>query len=416
MRIVQTFWTAGKSPLEESFGWRHPEYNLMSWALSCLSLREHYDEVVLYTDSLGKEILIDTLHLPYTDVQVVFDDFPCLPQHWAMAKVKTYSLQTEPFLHVDGDVYIPNALPDVLLECPLVAQNKEIGTNYYKDMMQRVCKNPNIVLPEYIRKALAEDSISSYNMGVFGGHDLQFIQRYCQEVFDFMNLNGMNDPHNPNSNTECNVFFEQVIFAAMADRDFANVDKVIEHDIYDQGYTADEFCDLYNFMDRPLHHLLGGHKRNEEVEDLLYRRIITKYTALYKKIATICSRRYDRYPSNSKSSVFDYEYRKAISLNNVSKEIDGNQIAELNRAIVVYHKQSTCYVVVPSILYSRQRTVIIRELGKNAISILDTGKRKVGKLKKELLMTLSENMANKADIYIQDEIKYLFYNGIVIIS
>ena len=81
----------------------------MSWTLSCLSLREHYDEVVLYTDTagnprsddekplnvvsylgLGREmlfptegqrILIDELHLPYTDVQVVFDDFPCLPQH-----------------------------------------------------------------------------------------------------------------------------------------------------------------------------------------------------------------------------------------------------------------------------------------------------------------------------------------------
>ena len=58
---------------------------LMPLALSCLSLREHYDEVVLYTDTPGKRILINELHLPYTDVQVVFDDFPCLPQHWALA-------------------------------------------------------------------------------------------------------------------------------------------------------------------------------------------------------------------------------------------------------------------------------------------------------------------------------------------
>ena len=58
MRIVQTFWTAGQDPLKHAFGWLHPEYNLMSWALSCLSLREHYDEVALYTDSEGKRILI----------------------------------------------------------------------------------------------------------------------------------------------------------------------------------------------------------------------------------------------------------------------------------------------------------------------------------------------------------------------
>lgn len=33
MRIVQTFWTAGQDPLKCDFGWRHAEYNLMSWAL-----------------------------------------------------------------------------------------------------------------------------------------------------------------------------------------------------------------------------------------------------------------------------------------------------------------------------------------------------------------------------------------------
>ena len=65
MRIVQTFWTAGQDPLKHAFGWLHPEYNLMSWALSCLSLREHYDEVALYTDSEGKRILIDELHLSF---------------------------------------------------------------------------------------------------------------------------------------------------------------------------------------------------------------------------------------------------------------------------------------------------------------------------------------------------------------
>ena len=35
MRIVQTFWSGGKSLLQDGFGWLHPEYNLMSWALSC---------------------------------------------------------------------------------------------------------------------------------------------------------------------------------------------------------------------------------------------------------------------------------------------------------------------------------------------------------------------------------------------
>ena len=64
MRIVQTFWTAKADLTRSTFGWLHPEYNLMSWALSYLSLREHYDEVALYTDSDGKRILIDKLRFP----------------------------------------------------------------------------------------------------------------------------------------------------------------------------------------------------------------------------------------------------------------------------------------------------------------------------------------------------------------
>ncbi len=73
MRIVQTFWTAGQDPLKCDFGWRHAEYNLMSWALSCICLRMHYDEVALYTDEEGKHVLIDLLNLPYTEVHVVYD-------------------------------------------------------------------------------------------------------------------------------------------------------------------------------------------------------------------------------------------------------------------------------------------------------------------------------------------------------
>lgn len=42
MKVIQTFWTAGRSPLERAFGWAHPEFNLMSWALSCLCLKGRF--------------------------------------------------------------------------------------------------------------------------------------------------------------------------------------------------------------------------------------------------------------------------------------------------------------------------------------------------------------------------------------
>lgn len=49
-KTVQTLWTGHKSLVRDSFGWLEPQYHLMAWALSCLMLRESYDDVELYTD------------------------------------------------------------------------------------------------------------------------------------------------------------------------------------------------------------------------------------------------------------------------------------------------------------------------------------------------------------------------------
>jgi hypothetical protein len=291
MRIVQTFWTAGRDPLKYSFGWSHPEYNLMSWALSCLSLREHYDEVALYTDQEGYDVLISKLHLPYTEVNVVYDKNLCLPQHWAYAKIKTYSLQTKSFLHVDGDVYLPQPIPEDIANAPLIAQNKEIGTDYYRDMMHSVLHNPEMILPKCIEKGLQEDSIASYNMGVFGGNDLRFIMQYCNEVQKFFDTNGMNNTESVNSRIECNVFFEQIILAAYAEEKQEDVGCIISHNMYDQCYTISEFCNLYNFYKFPLHHLLGGHKRNPFVQRMLRHQFANMYPKQFNLIRELTKMR-----------------------------------------------------------------------------------------------------------------------------
>ena len=291
MRIVQTFWSAGRDPLEYSFGWLRPEYNLMSWTLSCLSLREHYDEVALYTDEQGKHVLIDLLHLPYTEVNIIYDETLCLPQHWAYAKIKTYSLQTKPFLHVDGDVYLPRPIPEDIISAPLIAQNREIGTAYYKRMMDRILLEPAIILPAYIEEALREDSIASYNMGIFGGSDLDFIRQFCAEAASFMEKNSMNDGTRRQSLIDCNVFFEQVIFGVMTDRYGKEVASVIGRAIRDEGYTRQEFCNFSRYEDSKLLHLLGGHKRNKSVTQSIEKFMLIHHEDLFESILKVVYKR-----------------------------------------------------------------------------------------------------------------------------
>lgn len=294
MRIVQTFWTAGRDPLKYSFGWAHPEYNLMSWALSCLSLREHYDEVALYTDQEGYDVLINKLHLPYTEENVVYDKNLCLPHHWAYAKIKTYSMQTKPFLHVDGDVYLPKPIPEEIINAPLIAQNREIGTEYYRSMIERMLSYPEIVLPDFVQQGLAEQSVASYNMGLFGGSDLDFIKRYCQEVENFMNINNMNDSSERVSRLNCNVIFEQILFAVFADNERREVTCLLERPMQDKGYTAGEFCDFWHFKEQSFLHILGGHKRIQEVFRELEHTLLHRYQEYAMRIMSLYSLRYPR--------------------------------------------------------------------------------------------------------------------------
>ena len=287
MRIVQTFWTAGRDPLKYSFGWTHPEYNLMSWALSCLSLREHYDEVALYTDQEGYDVLINKLHLPYTEVNVVYDKNLCLPHHWAYAKIKTYSMQTKPFIHVDGDVYLPHPIPEDIANAPLVAQNKEICTSYYRQMLKSISCTPQILFPIFIRKKMDECALSSYNMGVFGGQNLNFIKLYCQEVFQFMDENGMNDRKWAHSSLGCNVLIEQIFFGLIVENKNQNVTPLINRCIEDCGYKKSEFCDLLHFSKHNIHHILGGHKRRLETCQDLKDTLVSRYPNKYKCLASV---------------------------------------------------------------------------------------------------------------------------------
>lgn len=287
MRMIQTFWTAGQDPLKYAFGWTQPEYNLMSWALSCCSLREHYDDVELYTDSAGYHILIEELKLPYTKVHVIFDNFDCLSQHWALAKIKTYSLQTEPFIHVDGDVYLSKPIPREVEEVSLVVQNKERSTDYYKNMVERILNVKTLYIDNKVLSQIKKGIIPSYNMGIFGGRDLDFIHEYCNKVFEFIDVNQMNDVNNVNSSVCCNIFFEQIYLAIYSKLMNKPIVSLIPNLIDDNGYMYNDFCNLKDYEISSYFHILGGHKRKKSIMSLLKNILLLKDESVYKRIISL---------------------------------------------------------------------------------------------------------------------------------
>ncbi|RZL57794.1 MAG: hypothetical protein EOO93_17310 [Pedobacter sp.] len=150
-------------------GWVAPEYNLMSWALSCLQLKKYYKNIALYCDTETKKLLIDELGLPYTEVHCELDKLNCYHQElWAIPKIYCYSIQEKPFLHVDGDVFIWKAFDDRLLSRPLIAQNLESATHHYNGIMFELEQNLNFFPEEIKVERKAKNPILAYNAGIFG--------------------------------------------------------------------------------------------------------------------------------------------------------------------------------------------------------------------------------------------------------
>lgn len=290
MRIVQTLWCGNKNPLIDNFGWINSQSHLMSWALSCLTLKENYEEIILYTDSPGYRVLSEQLQLPYSEIVIQYDNLHCPEIYWAYSKLRTYSLQSKPFIHIDGDVFLFQKLSQSIESSGLITQNREVGSSYYKGMMNAIVRR-GIIMPEFLREEISKDSISSFNAGVLGGNDLKFIQCYCQTAFDFINENQLFKRDNLYADVNINILFEQILFYTLSRKCQKNVSTVLRESITDNGYTYEDFCDFNSYNKRKLMHIIGGHKRNPNVSRLLSLTLKDRYPEYFERIICLFDRK-----------------------------------------------------------------------------------------------------------------------------
>ena len=261
MKIIQSFWTGKINHIRDnSFGWASSKYNLISWILSVNQLRKYYEEVELFTDQLGAEILIDTLKLPYSKVHIVLNELDSYHKDlWAISKIKTYSLQKEPFLHVDGDVFIWNAFPEDLMKANLITQNLERTTAYYRKMWSGI--EPNLsYIPEEFNTFNTTKNGFACNMGIVGGVDIEFYTNYAVKAFEFVDKN--EDAWDTINNHNFNVFFEQLIYYELAKKQNKKIDYLFEDIPDDNKYVGfGDFDKVPN--ERTYLHLLGNYKKDK---------------------------------------------------------------------------------------------------------------------------------------------------------
>jgi len=99
-------------------GFNSVEAMIESLILSANVANKHYSEIHFYTDQLGYEWITPYLdQLPFTKIEICLDDLNWVPDvYWSFIKVYVYSLQKEPFIHIDNDVFLWDSIPEFILK------------------------------------------------------------------------------------------------------------------------------------------------------------------------------------------------------------------------------------------------------------------------------------------------------------
>jgi len=233
MKFVQTYWSLpSRSRTTDSLdrhngGWPGEKSHAVSWAFSLLSIKRQYpgEKITLYTDKAGAQWMIDKLHLPYDEVREELDVLNHYsPVFWALSKIYTYSRQKEPFLHIDGDVYIWKPFDRNVLNKELIAQSFEVGDRYYLDLINEARANLS-GLPEFIANQWDATEVVACNSGILGANDIDFIGHYCKAAFDFVDRNE-SAMLASNYGGGYNVFFEQLFFSQLALERYKTLENV----------------------------------------------------------------------------------------------------------------------------------------------------------------------------------------------
>lgn len=287
MKIVHSYWSKPTSQSESSFynraagGWLDQRYHLMSWALSCSKAASFYDEIELVTDQEGANLLINKLNLPYTNVQIVLDQinhFP--PGLWALGKIFSYSIQNEPFLHIDSDVYIWDRFSETIENAELVAQHEEKDYEMYYEILKWLNDFP--YLPELLADSSGTKIITASNAGILGGKNVDFFKKLWEEVLNFITKNEVNITKVRTG--FLNNIYEQLFFNRLALKNNIEITYLLPN--ISSNYEG--LIDIYSVPHRTTFiHVIGTNKRHLEICEWVAFRLKLEFPDYYFNILNL---------------------------------------------------------------------------------------------------------------------------------
>lgn len=260
-RLVYSFWTC--PALGENPRWRENNQllkNVNLYTLSVLFLKDHFKEIVLYTDTLGASLL---KFLPFTEVHIVLDDVACDDRIWVKGKFIAFEKEKKPFIHVDGDVLVSkehtlDMLKNFDTEVIVQGFDNEFDKHYLGQL-------------DYYEKFVDIDRIGySYNMGVIGFNDISLKNEYMKSVRKWLKLYYKHDEFRM-----CDKFFEPCIMIEQYNltnllyRKNIEPTRILGNRILDMSVA---YCNEIGYA-----HLTGLQKYGDHYQNLVMKRLEETY-------------------------------------------------------------------------------------------------------------------------------------------
>ena len=143
--------------------------------------RKNFGEIHLITDTLSLQYF---KNIKWDSVSTFLDDVPKdYPQVWSLSKLYAFNhiaQKKEPFIHIDYDVIIWTKLKDSFLNSEVFVQSPEDILGHVYEIEKFIVNCPN----RHLLKSTMPGF--SYNMGIFGGTNTDFIAKYSKEAIDFV--------------------------------------------------------------------------------------------------------------------------------------------------------------------------------------------------------------------------------------
>lgn len=293
MRAVWSFWS---KPFLGHHGqvWLSGTHHLLAWVLSVETAKQHYTETVLVTDRWGSQLLVEQLGLRFTTVSTDLESLrDADPEWWVLGKLWTYRAQTQPFVHLDSDVFMWKPLPERVERADVFAQNPESfplnGESWYRPAAYtHVLRASDGWAPEEWWWSASFGLDQAACCGIVGGRATAFLSHYADQA-----IRMIEHPRNRQawlrlgSPIGDNILLEQYLLAACVCFHRQHPDSPYH------GLTVDYLFDsTASAFDESIAaragytHLIGGAKSNRLLVDRLAARVERDYPAYYQRCIT----------------------------------------------------------------------------------------------------------------------------------